>query len=260
MKLLHIIISIFLLSLLGCQKQVENAKNNPVKPLKQYQNWESKGENGWEKIRQVEYSYNSANLLVDETAKMIQGDTMTPQFRLLRTYGDEDNIARVERERWINDNWIFAMRSAYIYNNGRVIQRIDSVAGSNAAVTFVSYRYDEKDRLETELGLRSVEGNMVNQSKVIYQYDERDLPIEKEFPTWSGGAWTNSRKMNLIYNDAEHHIQTIRYNWVNEQWVENINYKLEVDSVGTRLAELWQRPGENGLEEFMRITYTHIDK
>ncbi|MEP1094125.1 MAG: hypothetical protein ABJG78_03395 [Cyclobacteriaceae bacterium] len=214
-------------------------------------------EDGWEQSRKIEFSYDRNNLLTHETAYAIQGDNMTLAFRTVKSYDEEGNLERSIRERWINDEWIFGMRSAYIYNKGKTIQRIDSVAGSNAPITFISYRYNKKGLLEAELGLRSVEGNMVNQSKIIYTYNERDLPVEKEFPRWSENSWINSRKMTLLYNDDGHHIQTIRYNWVDDRWVENINYLMQVDDSGTRVSELWQRPGENGLEDFTRVTYSY---
>ncbi|MEP5613671.1 MAG: hypothetical protein ABJP45_15575 [Cyclobacteriaceae bacterium] len=257
MKPSHIIFLLFFLSLLGCQQQAETERDNPTKPLIESQNFDSMTEEGWVASSKIDFVYDESNQPIEEIAYATKGGDAIPSFRTLKSYDEAGNLERSVRERWINETWTFGMRSAYIYNQGKIIQRIDSVAGSNARVTFITYRYDDKGRLETELGLRSVEGNMVNQSKVNYQYDERDLAIQKEWPRWSGDDWINSRKMALIYNDAGHHIQTIRYNWTDEQWVESINYTLQVDESGTRLSELWQRPGESGPEEFTRVTYTY---
>lgn len=246
------------LALFGCQSNTEESESGtPAKPLISSQNWESKGDQGWYSSQKIEFKYDENDLPIEETEFKMQGDSTVQNFRTVKSYDQEGKMVRTIRERWINKSWIFAIRSAYIYNGGKIIQRIDSVAGSNAPITFISYRYDDKDRLETELGLRSVEGNMVNQSSVIYRYDDRDLPIEKQYPRWSDNSWTNSRKMDLVYNEAGHHTQTIRYNWSDEQWVERISYLFQADDSGTRLSEVWRRSGENGPEEFTRVTYAY---
>ena len=244
--------------LFGCQSSSESSKAEiPVEPLIAFQSWESKSDQGWSPSQKVEYKYDGNDLLIQEVSSRIQGDSASLFFRKLHSYDPQGNMITSIRERWINGSWIFAIRSAFIHNNGEIVQRIDSVAGSNAPITFITYRYNDEGLLESELGLRSVEGNMINHSRVLYQYNERGLPIEKQYPRWSENSWMNSRKMDLFYNEVGHHIQTIRYNWVEGEWVESINYLLDVDDSGTRLSELWSRSGENGPEEFTRVSYTY---
>jgi len=257
MRVVTLFASILLL-FSSCQKRSEQTESvTPGNPLIASQHWESMSAEGWLPSQKVEFTYDENDLLIEETTYAIEGDNMTPSFRTVKSYDEGGSMIRSIRERWINNQWIFGKRSAFIYNAGKIIQRIDSVAGSNAPITFISYRYDEKGRLENELGLRSVEGNMVNQSKINYSYDDRDLLVEKEFPRYSEDSWINARKMTLVYNENGHHIQTIRHNWTDDQWVADINYILQVDSSGTRISELWKRPGENGLEESTRVTYSY---
>ncbi len=247
-------ILIISIALLNCGSQAESPGSKKL--LKYTQNWQTSTENGWKDIRQVKYTYNEDKLLTEEAANKIQGDSLVSEFRLLREYNENGQMNKIVREQWVNGEWIFATKSTFSLDSNKVTQRIDSVGGLNAAVTLVSYNYDSLGRLSSELGRKIIEQDTVNQSMVAYTYNDRDLPIQKEFPRWSGETWVHARKMSLTYNKAGHHVQTIRFNWVDDQWRENIRYLLEVDADGNRLSELWQRPDEKGKEDFMRVNYT----
>ena len=245
---------------ISCSGPSESKESrDDISSLKQTQNWQTLGDNGWEDFRIVEYEYNNDRLLIDETARRIQGDSLIPQFRLLRAYDENGDMTEVLRETWANDKWIFTIRSSFIYEDEKITQRIDSAAGTNAPMTYVTYTYDSEDYLISEIGVKDVEGNKVNHSAVRYTNNDKGLPIVKEYPRWSGDSWVNARKMELVYNGEGHHVQTTRFNWVDDSWQENLNYLLEIDEKGNRLSELWQRAKENGREDFMKLTYTYND-
>ena len=124
-------------------------------------------------------------------------------------------------------------------------------------VIYVIYEYDSKGNLLNETGQESLDNSTPRPPRVVYKNNKDGKAIQKEFPALKNGQWVNSRKMILIYNKQGHHIETVRYNWKDSIWQEFIHYELNVDSLGTRLSELWKRSNPEGRKEFMRITYTY---
>ena len=252
------IIIIKIICFLGCKQTVTEIKEVKKSPLKKFQIWESLQSDGWQKTREVAFTYTQDSLLSEEITRRVSGDSLIPQLRTLRYY-DDKNLAKVIRAQWKDSTWVSVIKSYFEYESGMIIHRIDSLSqGQTISVRHTDYEYDKASRIKTETTQGSLDGQWVNQEQIIYHYDKRGLAVEKEFPIWKNNTWVNARKMILKYNEEEQHIQSIRYHWKDEEWIENVNYDLQVDSYGTRLSELWSR--SNGLERkiFTKVTYEYF--
>ncbi|MBO3699341.1 hypothetical protein [Roseivirga sp. E12] len=254
------LISRFILSLMFvCLLQVDVlAQSGSRKHKPMVQSWESKNGEEWQRFRKVEYRYDEQERLVEEKTSRVSANGLVPQVRMLWAYNKTGDISTMTREVWVDEEWQFAMRFRYRYVSGKVISRMDSTLLNGAlSLLDVTYVYDEKGRLKEEVSRTVKYEKRANKSKVVYQYNERDLAVVKEFPIWQNNAWNPARKMVLIYDDQSNHIQTTRFNWESNAWSEFVNYDLVLDNRGRRIEELWQRQDGEHKSEFMRVSYQY---
>lgn len=252
----NLFLSTLFIGIIGCQNTTEPiAKKNPT-----VQVWQTLMDGEWQVTRNVYYSYNKQGEPVEELMVVVREGTESPVNRTLRFYDDEGREMKVRREMWRDSSWFFRIQSTYFYEGEKIISRQDSVATTGSGKLFyINYKYNSNDELEAEITKRAINDSLVISLKVAYQYDQYGSPIQKEFPFWKDNQWVNSRKMTLVYNDRQHHIQTIRYNWKDNQWVENIRYDLTVDENGNRLAEDWKRFAGDSLKTITRVSYKYTD-
>ncbi len=254
------LLPLFLLLLFfsACKKKAPESDQVVIQAMKKFQIWERLTDDKWEIFRRVEFKYDNDNQLIEEMANNIQGDSIWPAFRTLSNYDESGNTVSKVRENWFQDSWILGIHSSYQFQDNRIVERLDSIMRNNQpSLTYTSYHYNGEGQLTSEVTQRVEENQRLNQTKVIYHYNEQGLEIEKEYPIWKDDQWINSRKMILLLNEKGQHIQTTRFNWKNEEWLESIHYELEVDENGVRQSERWQRPGESGRSDFMRISYVY---
>lgn len=256
MKRSFIYLSALLLTIIftSCQSPKEETA-----PKKKLQLWETKTEDGWKSFRKVNYTYNDEGLLIEEKAqKIVSEDSLVNQFRLLTQYNSEGKMLNKIREIWKDGKWTFGIQNSFTYENDQVTRRKDSmIIQGQSKIIHVIYEYDSEGNLLSETGQESLDNPKPRPPRIVYKNNKEGKAILKEFPKLKNGEWVNSRKMTLKYNKEGHHIETIRYNWKDSIWQEFVYYELNLDSLGTRLSELWKRSNPEGRKEFMRITYTY---
>lgn len=256
-KRYHLTLVFFMLILsaysLDSQAQSGSTKHKPLIQL-----WENKTNDEWQVFRKVEYKYDDQKRLVEEKTLAAVPEGFNPLNRLRWMYNEKGDLAKVIRETWNGEGWIFATQSRYEYRSDRIASRKDSALQNGVlSLIDVEYAYDDKERVEEEISRKVQYDKRANQSKVVYHYDQNDLPVEKEYPIWSGSEWSKARKMTLKYDERGNHIETTRFNWTDNEWVLFVHYDLTIDAQGRRVKEMWKRPGEEGISNFMRISYRY---
>lgn len=228
-------------------------------PLKSVQLFEARNGEEWQATRRVRFSYSTQNQLTEELTEVITAGSWTPVARTSRYYDQNGQLSRIVRETWQDDTWHFAMQSRFNNKGVKVVGRMDSIiSGGYLYLSDVDYEYDG-DALLAEVSRRVNYEDRINNTKIVYHYNDKGLAVEKEFPVWQDSVWQNARKMTLSYNQKGDHLTTTRFNWTNGAWVESIHYDMTVDKEGKRLVELWQRPDINGRTAFTRVRYEYLE-
>lgn len=254
----HRFISLILFSLACLFTTPSMAQDGSRKDKPQLQTWERKSNGDWEVFRKVEYFYDQNDRLIEEKASNTGETGLMPVYRFLYEYDNEERLVKRIRQSWQEESWEFLIQYAYEFEGEKIVSRTDSAIRNGAlSLLRVEYLYDDHQRLDAEISSEVGVRPPPVRSKVSYQYNEQGENTVKEFPIWSGSDWSSSRKMTLDYNADGHHIKTTRYKWEKGQWTFTLQYDLSVDQKGRRTAELWKRPGQDGLDEFMRITYQY---
>ena len=244
------------ITLLGIQPLFSQDGSRKDKPT--LQTWERKSNDAWALFRKVKYFYDQKGRMIEERASTISGPEPVPVYRFLYEYDQRERLVKRIRQSWQDESWVFLVQYAYEFDGERIVSRRDSaIRNGTLSLMEVTYEYDQQQLLQAEVS-REVSSDLpVMRSKVSYGYNEVGENTIKEFPVWSGSDWSPSRKMTLDYNLDGHHVKTTRYKWEKGQWVFTLQYDLSLDQKGRRTAELWKRPGQDGLDEFMRITYQY---
>ena len=140
--------------------------------------------------------------------------------RIISSFSNESIQSEIiqiyENESWVNYN-----QKSYFYNNGNVIEERELYWDEEAGVWFDNYRklysYNENNLVSSIKHQYIFNGNYVNSSREIFNYDENNHLIEKIVETYEE-AWTNFLKYQYYYNAVDLILEENLTYWRENNW------------------------------------------
>ena len=120
-----------------------------------------------------------------------------------------------------NDNWVNYNQKSYFYNNGSVIEEREYYWNQASGEWFDNYRklysYNDNNLVSSIKHQYIFNGNYVNSSREIFNYDENNHLIEKIVETYEE-AWTNFLKYQYYYNAVDLILEENLTYWRQNEW------------------------------------------